>query len=37
MISTYTKDFSWKTNAPNLPDFEGIVFSNCQLFMNKLQ
>jgi hypothetical protein len=26
MISTYTKDFSWKINDPNSPDFEGIVF-----------
>jgi hypothetical protein len=26
MISTYTKDFSWKTKEPNLPDFEDFFF-----------
>jgi len=30
MISTYTKDFPWKKNGPNSPDFD---FQIAQIFM----
>jgi hypothetical protein len=33
MISTYTKDFSWGKNDPNLPDFEGKKIKKFQIFM----
>jgi hypothetical protein len=37
MISTYTKDFSWKKNDLNSPDFEGKIKSKSPDFNDEYQ
>jgi len=33
MILSESRDFSWKKNDPNSPDFEGKKNPNCQILM----